>query len=160
GDDRSLRSEVDELLLAHSRPGALDLLASGVLAPLVAGIRLERTGPLPDLPRYTELARLSGRGIGVVYRARDSRLDRIVELKFLPPHLSADGDAKARFIAEAQAAAALEHPNICTVYEIGETSDGQLYMAMPYYDGETLAQRISRGPFPLAHALSVALDVA
>jgi tetratricopeptide (TPR) repeat protein/class 3 adenylate cyclase len=160
GDDRSLRGEVDELLLAHSRPGALDLLASGMLAPLVAGIRLERTDPVPELSRYTELERLSGGGMGVVFRARDTRLDRIVALKFLPPHLSSDGDAKARFIAEAQAAAALEHPNICTVYEIGETSDGQLYMAMPYYDGETLAQRISRGPLPLAHALSIALDVA
>jgi tetratricopeptide (TPR) repeat protein/class 3 adenylate cyclase len=163
GDDRSLRGEVEELLLAHYRPGTLDSLASGPLAPLVAGLRrpgFDTADPIPTPPRFTDLERLGGGGMGVVYRARDSMLDRTVALKFLPRQLGSDGDAKARFIAEAQAAAALEHPNICTVYEIGETGDGQLYMAMPFYEGETLKERIARGPLPVAHALAIALDVA
>ncbi|HEX5435812.1 MAG TPA: tetratricopeptide repeat protein [Gemmatimonadaceae bacterium] len=158
--DAALRREVDELLAAHERPGALDALASRVVAPLVADLRTPSPAHTPQLPRYTALERLGDGGMGVVYRARDARLDRTVALKFLPPHLSSASDAKARFLAEAQAAAALEHPNICTIYEVGETQDGQLYIAMPYYDGETLAGRIARGPLPLAEALAIALDVA
>ena len=84
--------------------------------------------------------------MGVVYKARDERLGRQVALKFLPPHLSADPDAKSRFVAEARAAAALDHPNVCTIYEIGETEDGQLFIAMPLYDGETLQARSGSRP--------------
>ncbi len=163
GDDRSLRGEVDELLLAHDRPGTLDSLAGGQIAPYVAELRRPRSesaDPIPKPPRFTDLERLGGGGMGVVYRARDSMLDRTVALKFLSRQLGTDAEAKARFIAEAQAAAALEHPNICTIYEIDETRDGQLYMAMPYYEGETLKERIARGPLPVAHALAIALEVA
>ncbi len=163
GDDRSLRGEVDELLLAHDRPGTLDSLASGNIAPYVAELRRPRSepaDPIPKPPRFTDLERLGGGGMGVVYRARDSMLDRTVALKFLSRQLGTDAEAKARFIAEAQAAAALEHPNICTIYEIDETRDGQLYMAMPFYEGETLKERIARGPLPVAHALAIALEVA
>ena len=98
--------------------------------------------------------------MGVVYKARDERLGRHVALKFLPPALSADPAAKARFIAEARAAAALDHPNVCTIYEIGETGDGQLFIAMPLYEGETLQERLARGRLTFDEALPIALQVA
>ena len=103
---------------------------------------------------------LGAGGMGVVYKARDERLGRQVALKFLPPHLSAEPDAKARFLAEARAAAALDHPNVCTIYEIGETEDGQLFIAMPLYDGETLQARLDRGRLTFDEALPIALQVA
>ena len=98
--------------------------------------------------------------MGVVYRAQDERLGRPVALKFLPPHLSADPAAKARFVDEARAAAALDHPNVCTIYEIGETDDGQLFIVMPLYEGETLRARLDRGRLTFDEALPIALQVA
>ena len=77
-------------------------------------------------------------GMGVVYHALDSRLRRSLALKFLPRDLTRDATAKARFIQEAQTASALDHPNICSIYDIGETDDGQLYLAMAYYEGGDL----------------------
>ncbi len=85
--------------------------------------------------------------MGVVYTAHDPHLDRQVAIKVLPPALTRDDTAKQRFfLQEAQAASALDHPNICTIHEINETDDGQLYLVMAYYEGETLKQRIERGP--------------
>ncbi len=98
--------------------------------------------------------------MGVVYRAEDTRLKRTVALKFLPHEVSDDPAAKERFLREAQAASRLDHPNICTVHEIGETDDGQLYLVMAFYRGETLKQRIARGPIPASEALDVALQIA
>jgi serine/threonine protein kinase/Tfp pilus assembly protein PilF len=95
------------------------------------------------ISHYEILDKLGEGGMGVVYKAHDTRLDRFVALKFLPPHLSASEQEKVRFIQEAKAASALNHPNICTVYEINETEDGQLYMVMAYYEGETLQNKIS-----------------
>ena len=76
-------------------------------------------------------------------------------MKFLPPHLSANAGAKARFVAEARAAAALDHPNVCTVYQIGETDDGRLFIAMPLYDGETLRTRLERGRLIFGEAIAI-----
>ncbi|HET7566258.1 MAG TPA: tetratricopeptide repeat protein [Gemmatimonadaceae bacterium] len=160
GDDPALRSEVEQLLAAHSRSGMLDKVADDVMSALVAGLRTPPPETVPRLPHYTILQRLGGGGMGVVYHARDARLDRSVALKFLPPHLAASDDAKKRFLVEAQAAAALEHPNICTVYEIGDTDDGRMYIAMPYYEGETVAHLIARGPLPLTQAIRITLDIA
>jgi len=112
------------------------------------------------LPAYRIYERLGSGGMAVVYRAEDTRLERIVALKFLAPELSRDPAAKERFLAEARAASALDHPNLCTVHDYGETDDGQIFLAMPYYGGETLARRIERGPLPLDAALDVALQVA
>jgi serine/threonine-protein kinase len=119
--------------------------------PLVTGSRL---GP------YEILAPLGTGGMGVVYQARDPRLDRLVAIKVLPPDLTRDAAAKRRFVVEAQAASALDHPNICTIHEIGETPDGELYLVMACYDGETLKQKIARGPLAMAEALAVATQVA
>jgi Tol biopolymer transport system component len=98
--------------------------------------------------------------MGVVYRAEDTNLGRTVALKFLPPALTPNPRAKARFLNEARAASALDHPNICTIYEVGETTEGQLYLAMAFYDGETLKQRLERGTLPVAEALHIALQAA
>src|SRR6267378_2171295 len=97
--------------------------------------------------------------MGVVYKALDERLGRHVALKFLPPHLGVRPDAKRRFLHEARAAATLDHPNICTIHEIGETPEGQLFIAMPLYNGETLQARLMRGPLPCEDAVAIALQI-
>jgi serine/threonine protein kinase len=98
--------------------------------------------------------------MGVVYEAVDTKLDRPVALKFLLPESTRDPEAKARFIHEAKAASALDHPNVCTIHEIGETDDGRLFLAMARYAGETLKQKIARGPLPLDEALDIARQIA
>jgi serine/threonine protein kinase/Tol biopolymer transport system component len=103
---------------------------------------------------------LGGGGMGIVYRAEDTRLGRTVALKFLPPELTRDPVAKARFLQEARTASALDHPNICTVYDVGETENHQLYLAMPCYDGETLRRKVERGPLLLPDAVDYALQVS
>ena len=109
--------------------------------------------PGSTLGPYEIRAELGHGGMGVVYQAHDPRLDRQVAIKILPPDLTRDATAKQRFRQEAQAASALDHPNICTIHEINETADGQLYLVMAHYEGETLKERIARGPL-------VALDDA
>ena len=89
--------------------------------------------------------------MGVVYLAQDPRLKRLVAIKLLPPDLTRDETAKQRFQQEAQAASALDHPNICTIFEINETADGQLYLVMAHYEGETLKERIGRWPLEDYH---------
>ena len=97
--------------------------------------------------------------MGVVYLAHDPRLDRHVAIKLLPPDLTRDETAKQRFLQEAQATSALDHPNICTIFEINETPDGQLYLVMAHYEGETLKERIDRGPLDLSDAIDIATQV-
>src|SRR5687767_6631953 len=94
---------------------------------------------------YTILEKLGEGGMGVVYKARDNRLRRSVALKFLPPHIGPDDQESARFLQEAEAASALDHPNICTIYDVGQAEDGRTFIVMAYYDGETLQRRIARG---------------
>ena len=98
--------------------------------------------------------------MGVVYKARDLRLDRFVAMKFLPRSIDSQEEEKQRFILEAKAASSLDHPNICTIYEIDETADGQLFIVMGYYDGETLKDKIDRGPMHAGEALDVTRQVA
>ncbi len=98
--------------------------------------------------------------MGVVYKAEDTKLHRTVALKFLPPELTRDEEAKRRFIHEAEAASSLEHNNICTIHEIGETEHGQMFMVMPCYEGETLKEKIERGPLNLQQALNIISQLA
>ncbi len=109
---------------------------------------------------YQITERLGGGGMGVVYKATDLRLHRFVALKFLSAALTKDPEAKERFIHEAQAASALDHPNICTIHEIDETPDRELFLTMAYYEGETLKHRIERGQLAVEEALDIAIQVA
>ena len=117
--------------------------------------------PGSTLGPYAILAELGHGGMGVVYTARDPRLKRQVAIKLLTADLTRDETAKQRFLQEAQAASALDHPNmcVCTIHEINETPDGQLYLVMAYYEGETLKERIERGPLALDEAVDIATQV-
>ena len=115
--------------------------------------------PGSTLGPYTIRAELGHGGMGVVYTAHDPRLDRQVAIKVLPPDLTRDETANQRFLQEAKAASALDHPNICTIFEINETPDGQLYLVMAYYEGETLKERIERGALKVDEAVDIATQV-
>ena len=112
------------------------------------------------ISHYRVFERLGGGGMGLVYRARDTRLDRDVALKFLPPEWSHEALLRERFSREARAASALDHPHICTVYDIGETDEGQLFIAMAYCPGRTLKQSIHEGPMPIGQAVDYAIQIA
>jgi len=109
---------------------------------------------------YKIISKLGEGGMGVVYKAEDTRLDRSVALKFLPSSLAAQEAAKQRFIHEAKAASSLEHPNICAVHDIAETDDGQMFIAMPHYQGQTLQERIAEGPMDIGEAIDIVLQLA
>ena len=115
--------------------------------------------PGSTLGPYTIRAALGHGGMGVVYTAHDPRLKRQVAIKLLTADLTRDETAKQRFLQEAQAASALDHPNICTIFEINETEDGQLYLVMAYYEGETLKERIERGALAVDEAVDIATQV-
>src|SRR5262245_22199154 len=118
--------------------------------PLQAGARL---GPY-------EIVSLAGAGgMGDVYRARDTRLNRTVAIKVLPPDVLADPGTRARFEREARVASSLEHPNICALYDVGREGEIE-YLVMPFLDGETLAVRLERGPLPIGEALRYAAEIA
>jgi serine/threonine-protein kinase len=112
------------------------------------------------ISHYKVLEKLGGGGMGIVYRARDTRLDRTVALKFLPIEWCQEPLLRERFTREAKAASALDHPHICTVFDIGETPQGQLFIAMAHCPGETLKQRIMRGSMPLEEAVDIAIQIA
>jgi serine/threonine protein kinase/tetratricopeptide (TPR) repeat protein len=110
------------------------------------------------ISHYKILSKLGEGGMGVVYKAEDTKLHRFVALKFLHPELTRDEEAKGRFIHEAQAAAALNHPHICTIYEIDE-HDGQSFIAMEFIEGEGLKDRIQKGPLPIDDLLSLTIQI-
>jgi len=146
-----IQAEIESLVLAHEQTRSEPGVAAGLRARLDVGAQV---GP------YQILSLLGAGGMGEVYCAKDSRLKRTVALKFLPPEMTRDEDARQRFILEAQAASALDHPNICTIYDIDTAPDGQIFLAMAYYDGETLKRRIERGPLSPVEALDVAMQVS
>lgn len=110
--------------------------------------------------QYKILDKLGAGGMGVVYKAQDTKLDRLVALKFLPQNFSEDLLEKQRFVHEAKAASALDHPHICTIHEIAESEDGQLFIVMAYYDGESLKQKIKNGPMSFDDVREIAIQMA
>jgi serine/threonine protein kinase/Flp pilus assembly protein TadD len=166
--DPVLQAELVSLLASHATaPDYLERLGAEVLpAALGALAEVDATRPGRFVGRYEVLARIGSGGMGVVYRARDPALDRLVALKLLPPPLAADDTARSRLIREARAVSALDHPNIGVVHEIGSTaqatgdpSSTRLFIAMAYYEGETLAERLARGPLSVPDALEYTVQL-
>src|SRR6476620_6367898 len=118
--------------------------------PLAASARL---GP------YEILSLLGAGGMGEVYKARDTRLDRLVAIKVLPDHLFDRADLRQRFEREARAISSLSHPNICALFDIG-VHDGQDYIVMEYLDGESLADRVAHGPLPMEETFRYGIEIA
>ncbi len=156
--DVELREEVEALLVAHDKAGsfvetpALDLAAQGLARTGTDSFVGMKLGP------YEILSLLGKGGMGEVYRARDTRLDRMDALKILPVEVATDADRLRRFIREAKAASALNHPNIATIYEIGE-SDGVHWIAMELVEGQTLADRLTGSPLATEEMLDIAVQV-
>ncbi len=109
---------------------------------------------------YKVLEKLGSGGMGILYKAEDLKLHRAVALKFLPIEFTSNDEAKNRFIREAQAASSLQHNNICTIHEIDETEDGQLFISMDYYEGETLKNKIRRELLSIDEIINVTTQIA
>ncbi|RPI18668.1 MAG: serine/threonine-protein kinase, partial [Acidobacteria bacterium] len=162
--DKSLRNEVDSLLAqeGHSQ-GLFDSPALDVAARALAQEQTQ-SPPQPNLTgralsHYRILEKLGEGGMGVVYKARDTHLDRFVALKVLPPEKVADPQRQWRFVREAKAASALNHPNIVTVHDI-ESADGVYFIAMEWVEGKTLAHLVARKKLPLRELLGIAVQIA
>jgi serine/threonine-protein kinase len=132
--------------------------AASLTKTLETPVRVLRPGTVVA-GKYRIVEEVGRGGMGVVYKAEDLKLKRAVALKFLPPHLMDEPGLKERFLVEAQAAAALSHPNICTIYEVGE-DEGRSYIAMEYVEGETLRDRLSKGPLEPGDAVGFIDQVA
>jgi eukaryotic-like serine/threonine-protein kinase len=149
-------SELESLAVEFRReiqsPAAARSVAGG---PVTGGIKPVSHGAFG---KYELAEEISRGGMGVVYRARDAQLERWVALKFLPPELTASSEFRERFLVEARAAAALSHPNICVIHEVGE-AEGQPFIAMEYVEGQTLRARIEAGPLGVDDAVAIMIQI-
>ena len=160
GEDAGVRAEIEELLAASEQPDSfIDSPKASLAAAAADGVNSPRLQP-DDLVGSFQVIRLLGiGGMGEGYLAKDLRLNRQVALKVLPPASAIDPNANKRFLREAQAAAALEHPHICSTHEIGEER-GLSYIVMQFIEGETLADRIKREPPGPQNALDIGVQIA
>jgi eukaryotic-like serine/threonine-protein kinase len=159
-EDASLRAELARLLLAHDRAdGFLDELDTGRAAGLIREAE-DGVEPGESIGPYRVVRRLGHGGMGVVWLAHDPRLDRRVALKLLPAHRSTDDAARRSLTEEAKAASALDHPHIATIYDIGDAPDGRVFIAMAFYEGESLRDRLERGRLSVEETLAVATPLA
>jgi serine/threonine protein kinase/Tol biopolymer transport system component len=156
--DPSLRAEVAAMIAAHEDAGAIADLPIGIPSPA-------ELPPGTQLGVYRIDALIGAGGMGEVYRARDTRLDRIVAIKVLPSHLRHSGDLQARFEREARMISQLTHPHICTLHDVGRASAAAAesevdFLVMEYLEGETLAARLARGSFALDVAMRIGIEIA
>ncbi|HKU74828.1 MAG TPA: protein kinase [Pyrinomonadaceae bacterium] len=158
GVDDELRHEV-ETLLASDAPSLMETPAVAMVAESLVSASSELSAGQFVGP-YQIVQAIRGGGMGEVYLARDPRLDRFIVLKLLPPYFARDEQFVRRFAQEARAASALNHPNICIIYEIGKSIDGRDFIAMEHIAGRTLRDRIAQQPLSIAEALGVAIQVA
>lgn len=162
GDD-ALRAELDSLLAADSPARSFFRgLEADLVGPSVGRLfdGAETIPPGTILGTYEIEARIGGGGMGVVYRARDRRLDRTVAIKLVAPELIHDAGVHERLVREARAAAALDDPRIAAIHAIEETADGRLFLVMPYYAGDTLKQRLAHGRLDTDGAVAIATELA
>jgi eukaryotic-like serine/threonine-protein kinase len=142
--------------VADSQSASSDQVATCHLDTIIAQQMTLASGL--KLGPYEIVAPLGAGGMGEVYRAHDSRLERAVAIKILPARLSHDLEAKERFDREARVISSLSHPNICHLYDVG-VQDGTSYLVMEYLEGETLAERLRKGPLPLDQFLKIAIEI-
>src|SRR5215467_8460452 len=161
GEDQGLRLEVESLLRHGDTPQSiLDTAAIAIVAKAIAADEYESAPALEakTISHYRILKAIGRGGMGVVYEAQDLKLRRRVALKLLPGFLAKDVKASERFEQEAQAASALNHPNICTIYEVGE-DQGLHFIAIELLDGETLKSRIGQGAMSVREILAIGIEI-